>query len=219
MDSGIDDKLIILRNLGPDGFSVVESKTTPSLPVVPIWEDFDGDQVADVAVVCHTANLVAFYKGEADGTVEPAGVAPVGSGPRGAVTLDANADGWLDLAIACRGADEIMVLLNYQGATGVTMDEPLVSSRPEVRAYPNPFNPQVVIGYKLQQAAVVNLEIINVTGRRVRSLRQGEIQFKGHHEVVWNGTDTLGRPVPSGIYFYRFAAGAFVVINEITLVR
>jgi len=53
----------------------------------------------------------------------------------------------------------------------------------------------------------------------VRGLKHGEIQLKGQHEVVWDGNDALGRPVPSGIYLYRFAVGTYVILKEITLVR
>ncbi|MBN2104844.1 DUF362 domain-containing protein [bacterium] len=70
-------------------------------------------------------------------------------------------------------------------------------------AYPNPFNPQTNIRFKLTENAFVSLAIYNIHGRKVRTLVQAE-QSAGTHVAVWNGCDAGGRSLPSGVYLYRF---------------
>ena len=70
--------------------------------------------------------------------------------------------------------------------------------------FPNPFNPRTTIAYKLTTKAVVSIEIFNVSGALVRRLEEGS-RKAGRHQTEWDGRDTAGRAVASGIYFYRLA--------------
>ncbi len=70
--------------------------------------------------------------------------------------------------------------------------------------YPNPFNPVTTIRYDLPEASRVNLAVYDLTGREVMSWQQQE--QPGFKQVVWNGTDRSGRPVPTGVYIYRLVA-------------
>jgi hypothetical protein len=68
--------------------------------------------------------------------------------------------------------------------------------------YPNPFNPTTTIGFSLPSGSQVNLSVFNVLGQQVTTLVDGQMSA-GQHEVVWEGTDSNGNPVTSGVYFYR----------------
>jgi hypothetical protein len=68
--------------------------------------------------------------------------------------------------------------------------------------YPNPFNPETVIPYRLSASGYVNLSIINMTGQCVREL-VGQVQASGFHRIRWDGTDARGGKVNSGVYFCR----------------
>jgi len=68
--------------------------------------------------------------------------------------------------------------------------------------YPNPFNPETTINFSLPTAGVANLGIYNVKGQLVKTL-VNDARNAGSHSVVWNGTDSSGNNVTSGIYFYR----------------
>jgi hypothetical protein len=67
--------------------------------------------------------------------------------------------------------------------------------------YPNPFNPTTSISYELAEAARVTLRVHNVRGQVVRELVNGT-QEPGTHSVQWDGKDSAGRTVSSGIYLY-----------------
>jgi spore coat protein A len=70
------------------------------------------------------------------------------------------------------------------------------------RCRPNPFNPETRIDYQLPKAARVHLEVFDVSGRLVTTLVSGQ-RLAGQGSVVWNGCDSRGQGVASGVYAYR----------------
>ena len=68
--------------------------------------------------------------------------------------------------------------------------------------YPNPFNPETTINYQLPEDREVELKIYNIKGQLVKTLVE-DIKPAGEHSTIWNGDDESGKPVSSGIYFYK----------------
>ncbi|UCF05806.1 MAG: T9SS type A sorting domain-containing protein [bacterium] len=83
---------------------------------------------------------------------------------------------------------------------------------------PNPFNPSTTIRYLLPGRAPVALEIFGVSGRLITNL-VNETQEPGSYTIHWNGTDSGGRTVASGLYFYRLRAGKEIASRKMLLVR
>jgi hypothetical protein len=71
--------------------------------------------------------------------------------------------------------------------------------------FPNPFNPSTRIKYALPEEATVTLKIYNLLGQEVLTLVNGP-QQSGYYESVWDGRNTAGASISSGVYFYRFEA-------------
>jgi len=67
--------------------------------------------------------------------------------------------------------------------------------------FPNPFNPTTTIAYDLPQESYVTLTIYDILGREIIRLVDN-IQPAGSLKVTWNGKDSFGQIVPSGIYLY-----------------
>jgi len=70
--------------------------------------------------------------------------------------------------------------------------------------YPNPFNPQTTISFCLESPGQVKVDIFNLKGQKVRELCNREISDSEVDQVinlVWDGNDSQGRLVSSGIYF------------------
>lgn len=84
--------------------------------------------------------------------------------------------------------------------------------------YPNPFNPETRIEYRLEESGVVRLVVLNVLGEEVAVLVEG-LREAGSHQVVWNGRDGKGMDLPSGMYFSRIVAGSFTETKKMLLVR
>lgn len=84
--------------------------------------------------------------------------------------------------------------------------------------YPNPFNPSTKIKYGLPKISRVKLTIYNVLGQHVRVFDEG-LKPSGFHEMIWDGKDSRGVLVGSGVYFCRFEAGEFAEVKKMLLVR
>jgi hypothetical protein len=85
--------------------------------------------------------------------------------------------------------------------------------------YPNPFNPVTRIEYKLPgNRTRVSVVVYDVSGRKVRTLVNGE-KDAGRHVVDWDGRDEGGRPVGSGVYFYRMVAAGFSDVRKMVLLK
>jgi hypothetical protein len=83
---------------------------------------------------------------------------------------------------------------------------------------PNPFNPTTTIRFDLPVRSRVRLAIYNVKGQLVRMLLDREIDA-GSREIVWDGTDSKGRAIASGIYFYRLHTPSFSESRKMILLR
>ncbi len=83
---------------------------------------------------------------------------------------------------------------------------------------PNPFNPETRISYTLADESDVVLEVIDLLGRKVRTLVQDRLPA-GDYQVIWDGTDNEGRQTASGIYFYRIQSGEFSQSRKMVLLK
>jgi len=102
-------------------------------------------------------------------------------------------------------ADTFMVVVKRGTITGLPDENGLPSVFALDQNYPNPFNPTTTIRYGLPMQAAVSLKIYDVLGREVMTLLE-ETQGAGVQSIVWNGRNSLGAQVSSGMYFYRLEA-------------
>lgn len=86
------------------------------------------------------------------------------------------------------------------------------------RNYPNPFNPATVIPFTVDERSRVRVDILNCTGRRVKTVTDA-VREPGRHTVSWDGRTSQGAPAPSGVYLVRLSAGERVTQGKITLIR
>lgn len=82
--------------------------------------------------------------------------------------------------------------------------------------YPNPFNPATIIPVSLPRRTPVDISILNAKGQQVVNLLQGEL-VAGRHQFTWQGRDNLGRPLPSGIYYYRVITATETKVRPMVL--
>jgi len=90
--------------------------------------------------------------------------------------------------------------------------------------YPNPFNPTTTIRYTIpdrdreRRPHRTTLRVYNVLGQLVRTLVDGE-QAPGYYSVRWDGRNSSGQELPSGVYIYRIQAGGYVQARRMILLK
>ena len=89
--------------------------------------------------------------------------------------------------------------------------------------YPNPFNPETWIPYDLAEDADVRIYIYNVKGESIRNLSLG-FQTAGTYRnrsraAYWDGRDSVGERVASGVYFCTLHAGQVKTTRQMVILK
>ncbi len=84
--------------------------------------------------------------------------------------------------------------------------------------HPNPFNPSTSISFQIPLKETVCLEVYNVSGRLVKTLKNGEMQ-PGFHTLTWNGSNDQGLAVSSGVYFYTLKTDSFISTKRMVMLK
>jgi subtilisin family serine protease len=120
------------------------------------------------------------------------------------------------------------------GSTSKTISILHKSSQPQERIvtpddfallpnYPNPFNPGTWIPYELPKPADVTLDIYDISGRLIRSIKLGYRDAGRYTDTdnaaYWDGTDELSQQAASGTYFCIFRAGEFEAVRKMILLK
>ena len=89
--------------------------------------------------------------------------------------------------------------------------------------YPNPFNPETWIPYRLAKDAFVTLTIYDGSGQVIRTLNVGH-QIAAFYEsrskaIHWDGKNEFGEAVASGVYFYHLSAGDFSATRKMLILK
>ncbi|HMA77375.1 MAG TPA: T9SS type A sorting domain-containing protein [Candidatus Krumholzibacteriaceae bacterium] len=84
--------------------------------------------------------------------------------------------------------------------------------------FPNPFNPSTTIRFFIPDKRRVTLDIFDVRGRKINTLID-EIKTADRYRAEWDGRNSRGKPVSSGVYYYRLSAGKKVITKKLVLMR
>lgn len=79
--------------------------------------------------------------------------------------------------------------------------------------YPNPFNPSTTIEFGLNEAAIVELQVFDILGRKVQTLINNRLE-PGRHSAVFQAN-----ALASGVYIFRLQANGKVFIKKMTFIK
>ncbi len=112
-----------------------------------------------------------------------------------------------------------MLLIKYEGGTFVkVLANNQTNAYQLFQNYPNPFNPKTCIKVHIPKTTFVVLQIFDTLGREIYTLVDSEIP-PGVYEYVWDGRNSEGREVASGLYLYQIQAGDFLKSKKMVLIR
>jgi hypothetical protein len=155
------------------------------------------------------------------GAIGDGGAAPPASSLDPSIISAADVERWLALAQGISVGDA-----NFQ--RGIRFLEGLLAVLTPKETtllpnYPNPFNPETWIPYRLAREAEVAITIYDTKGTPVRRLILGN-QAAGHYAergkaAYWDGRNADGEAVASGIYIYQFRAGDYAASRRMVIVK
>ena len=89
--------------------------------------------------------------------------------------------------------------------------------------FPNPFNPETWIPFQLAQNAPISINIYDTEGQLIRTIALGNqnagVYTTKAKAAYWNGRDSFGEKVASGIYWYTLQAGEYRATRKMVIVR
>jgi hypothetical protein len=89
--------------------------------------------------------------------------------------------------------------------------------------YPNPFNPETWIPYRLTKNEMVSIDIYDASGSLIRRLTPGFKSAGFYHSrkkaAYWDGNNSLGERVTSGVYFYQLTTKSFQQTRRLVVLK
>jgi len=207
---------------------------------IPVVADIDNDGAKDLVAAVETGAVVAFsrqgnvlagfpkqmsgvsYSGVATGDIDGDGLLELV-----AATTDGLAYAWdtegaalperVDWPMRGVNAENHGVYVQSGQAEGVTTGG--AGSAPlRLLAWPNPMADAATVGFLLPEEATPTLRVFDATGRAVRVLGSG-LRAAGPHEIVWDGRDAAGRPLPAGTYVLSLSTGSVAESRRLIILR
>lgn len=107
------------------------------------------------------------------------------------------------------------------GTTNMTTQLIETPSIPEtfyLNNYPNPFNAETIIRFKVPESNGFTLSVVNIQGQHVRELIQGG-HLVGEISITWDGRDDVGNMLSAGIYFVKLEQAYNIFTHKILLLK
>ena len=115
-------------------------------------------------------------------------------------------------------------IMNYFSGPSPIKSQEEIASRPRdfflSPNHPNPFNATTTFNLIIPEgeSIPISFKIYNVLGQEVCTLVDG-IMPPGHHHIIWDGRDHLGKDLASGVYFSRMEVGDIYQTRKVVLTR
>ena len=85
-----------------------------------------------------------------------------------------------------------------------------------ISVFPNPFFDKITVSYDLLSTQYTKLSIANIMGQEIAVLTSG-IEGAGKHSYEWDGKNTNGSSVSTGVYMYKLQTGTTIHSGKIIL--
>ena len=226
-----------------DGVPAASALGTPGHPQSSLIGDVNGDGTINILDLVFVASrfdeagaTAADLNGDGEVNIQDLvmvanGLGSVAAAPSAQVLHASHVQQWLALAkqeVAARSIQTPVSEQHFSYERGIqVLEQLLVTLVPKsttlLANYPNPFNPETWIPYRLAKSSDVQLRIYDTQGRMVRHLDIGH-QAAGVYQTrsraaYWDGTNAMGESVASGLYFYTLTAGDFSATRRMLILK
>jgi hypothetical protein len=83
---------------------------------------------------------------------------------------------------------------------------------------PNPVMNGTELDFQIEKPSQATLRVFDLTGKLTRTVLEGSLSA-GPHSARWDGRDESGKPVPSGVYFYRLESAGLTATQKLVVAR
>ena len=91
-------------------------------------------------------------------------------------------------------------------------------TEPTFSIYPNPFNLETQIKFRITETTFVSVNIYNSMGQHIKNVVNKSLP-EGSHTFIWNGKNNAGDIVASGLYFCCLRTNKNVVSQKLLLIK
>lgn len=102
-------------------------------------------------------------------------------------------------------------------ATGIG-DTPAITALTVLQNHPNPFTGSTDLQIGLPRESDVSIDVYDVAGRRVRTHELSR-ESAGWRKIAFDGRSDAGKPLASGVYFYRVTANGSTITKKMVITR
>lgn len=181
---------------------------------IVVWQD---RRSGDYDLYAQRINAAGAAQWTADGIV----ITTAGGEQRFPVTFADGAGGAFLVWQDARNSDPDVYAQRLNGSGSIPSavgDVPSLARVTLSPNFPNPFSNETVFDLGVPQDEGVAVGVYDVTGRLVRRINLAP-SASGLRRMAFDGRDNDGRPLPSGVYFYRVHAGAETVVKKMVIAR
>lgn len=114
-----------------------------------------------------------------------------------------------------------IIALESEASTAITPGEDPNFSPDQFVLYqnfPNPFNARTAIEFETFKEASLSLTVFDLLGQKIREIVNDRFPA-GKYTFYWNGVNSDGKAVPSGIYLYQLKTPATTITKKMILTR
>ena len=142
------------------------------------------------------------------------GIVEINPGQSKQITYDATENENINLVVTSKSRPDLTKTLSLTTILDDTLDNDNIPYTFSIQnPYPNPFNPIIHVNFNLLKFSHIELNILDINGRLVKSLESDYIS-QGAHQYSWDATD-----VSSGNYFVEIKSGNTTETKKITLIK
>jgi chitinase len=113
---------------------------------------------------------------------------------------------------------ELIQSINQHFLGIITEQNGVIPQYFSLEAYPNPFNPTIILDYTMPVNNPLNISIFNLKGNKIKTLIN-KYQKVGRKNVSWNATNELGKPITAGTYIVRIQMNKYIETVKIVLLK
>ncbi|MFK7844007.1 MAG: FG-GAP-like repeat-containing protein [Rhodothermales bacterium] len=188
-----------------DGAGMMQNAQHYNTGVFPLaidLGDLDGDGDLDLVTSNFSSNNYTVLENEGDGSYTARLTLPATTAASCTILHDRDNDGDLDITGIDELADQIFLFDNVAQVTGDEEEFEKPFSFEIDGSYPNPFTSNTTLTIRLKDAGFLSVAVYNTLGQKITTVFENN-EVAGNTLVMWDGTNSEGQQIESGVYFYR----------------